>query len=231
MADAVKSTATSPKSTKNSRKTIFSFLPRLGSKERITTNNETSGSTIPRINSKEKLPLESVVAEGLGVQPGSKGAMNDLLDGIENVSVEETKMDDDNLERSRSGSTAPEFRPRQGSDARQEGPSGKGRTPTLKPTSSLGRFLVPRDKSSVIETPPPEIAKLQHSIQNKITRQRLVESLLPLVQDLSAKVRFVSAVDEYMVSEGKIKRQKGAYIVKMFVKKNSMFHLSNIPPQ
>jgi len=92
---------------------------------------------------------------------------------------------------------------------------------------SISKFF--REKNLTVES-VTEITRLEDAIKNRSSRHRLVDALLTLKDDLSIKVRFVSAVDEFLHAEGKDRRKMGKQIVKMFINPSSMFHISHIAP-
>jgi len=102
----------------------------------------------------------------------------------------------------------------------------------MKKRQSSRRFLgLSRDKSQKFEI-TEDMINLQRIICDKPHRQKLIELLIPLDGDSSVKVRFCAAVEEYQrEKEKKEKNRKGAQIVKMFIKKGSLFRLKGIPPE
>jgi hypothetical protein len=195
------------------RAIIAAHLSRLVSKERLKASSiesEASGLWPHRSGSKDTLHLEgSPEPSGMKffVRIGSKNTLKDLVDGLDGEEL--SLMDDD--EHHVDGSR----------DITEETARS-----TLKSTFSFGRFRKEKELSSESIA---EITNLEEIIKSKLDRHRLVDALLVLADDLSVKVRFVSAVDEFLHAEGSERRTKGAQIVRMFVTQSSMFHLRNIP--
>ena len=76
-----------------------------------------------------------------------------------------------------------------------------------------------------------DMLNLRKVLQNRFTRNRLINKLLPIKADYSVRIRFCSAVEEFESTKDKIeKKQKARKIVTMFVQPGSLFQLSNLPP-
>jgi len=100
---------------------------------------------------------------------------------------------------------------------------------SIKKRASSRRFKgLSRGKSQKFEI-TEDMINLQRIICDAGYRQRLVELLVPLDGESSVKVRFCSAVEEYQrEKDKKLKKKKGYHIVKMFIKKGSMFRLKSV---
>lgn len=85
-----------------------------------------------------------------------------------------------------------------------------------------------RGKSQKFEI-TDDMMNLQRIILDPGHRQKLVELLVPLDGDSSVKVRFCCAVEEYQrEKDKKIRNKKAAHIVRMFIRKGSMFRLQGL---
>jgi hypothetical protein len=190
------------------KKGLMSFLPRLGSKERMTGLQD-EASSIFRTTSKERLLFDRE-------ENASRETSKDTLGMPVFEESEETKLDDEFfIERTVVVSS----------------PEGSSSTVAKSPNLFTRRFRPNKEKSQVPREASLEMTQLEHAIRNQDFRHKLVDALLSRDDDFSIKIRFVSAVDEYLSAEGRDKKDKATNIVKMFVKKDSMFYMSGIPQQ
>jgi hypothetical protein len=100
---------------------------------------------------------------------------------------------------------------------------------SIKKRPSSRRFIgISRGKSQKFEI-TEDMINLQRIICDPTYRQRLIELLVPLDGDSSVKVRFCCAVEEWQrEKDKKVRNKKAAHIVKMFVRKGSMFRLKGL---
>jgi hypothetical protein len=112
-------------------------------------------------------------------------------------------------------------------------PDGNGRPASsrtsVKKRPSSRRFKgISRGRSQKFEI-TEDMMNLQRIILDQQHRQRLIELLVPLDGDSSVRVRFCCAVEEFQrEKDKKLRNKKGAHIVRMFIRKGSMFRLKGV---
>jgi len=75
-----------------------------------------------------------------------------------------------------------------------------------------------------------KMVDLELAILDRDCRKKLIDSLLTCKEDLLVKVHFCNAVHEWeLISDWRMRKGKAQTIVRMFVHKDSMFHLQGIP--
>lgn len=112
---------------------------------------------------------------------------------------------------------------------------GQGSPSPAKAKTLSRRFILPRIGSKekmVAKELTEDMVNLQIVCRDRLMRNALIAKLLPENPQLSVKVRFCTAVEDYESLKDKVeKKQKARKIITSFVHSGSIFQINNFPSE